>query len=367
MKSLLRLSFLTGFALLLATSCAMSSDALAATTDRNPVAATAATPPGHGHLMLIGGGDKPRAAMEKFVELAGGKSAPIVVIPTASEEPDTEEYYTNLFRKDYGCSDVTVLPIRTSADANLPAVVASAKRARGIFFGGGDQVRITNALNGSQTLEALREAWRNGAAVGGTSAGTACQSERMITGEGDFTVIRSGSVELKDGLGFLRSDVIVDQHFIARQRENRLLTVILEHPGHLGIGVDEDTAIWVRPDDTFEVIGARSVMVFDSRGSSIHRNATHATATATTAATTTTTTGDPKTPANAKELLGAHDMRMHILLPGEAFDLVKRTPIYATAAPAVSPAPAAAPVPESTTAPAVTPAAAEATTNGSSR
>lgn len=268
-------------------------------------AAVSAEPPGHGHLILIGGGDKPRAAMEKFVELAGGRSAPIVVIPTASQEADTEEYYTTLFRKNYGSTDVTVLPIRNKDDASRPEVVAAAKRARGIFFGGGDQVRITAALGGTPVLEALREAYRNGAVVGGTSAGTACQSERMITGEGDFKVIRSHAVEMIEGLGFLRSDVIVNQHFIARQRQNRLLSVILEFPGHLGVGVDEDTAIWVRPDDTFEVIGASSVMVLDSTGGTIRRSP----------------------PADGKELLGVHDLRVHVILPGEVFDLAKRTPV----------------------------------------
>lgn len=267
--------------------------------------AVAAGSPNHGHLMLIGGGDKPRAAMEKFVELAGGKDGPIVVIPTASEEPDTNEYYTNLFTKDYGSTDVVVLPIKTKADANLPELVAAAKRARGIFFGGGDQVRIINALAGTPVLDALREAYRKGAVVGGTSAGLACQSEIMITGEGDFKVIRTRSVEVVEGLGFVRNDVVVDQHFIARQRQNRLFSVVLEHPGHLGIGVDEDTAIWVRPDDTFEVIGTGSVMVFDPAGATIQRGPG----------------------PDGKELLGVHGMRVHIVLPGEVFDIAHRTPV----------------------------------------
>ena len=266
--------------------------------------------PSHGHLMLIGGGEKPRAAMEKFIALAGGKDAPIVVIPTASEEADTIEYYTNLFKKDYGSTDVVVLPIRTKADANLPELVAASKRARGIFFGGGDQVRIINALAGTPVLDALREAYRNGAVVGGTSAGTACQSEIMITGEGDFKVIQTNSVQVVDGLGFLRKDVIVDQHFIKRQRQNRLLSLLLEHPNHLGVGVDEDTAIWVRPDDTFEVIGDGSVMVFDPAGASIRRGAAKA----------------------GKELLGVQGMHVHIVLPGEVFDLAKRALVEATPA-----------------------------------
>lgn len=300
MKSLLRL--------VLVTSLATATVACASTGTTGTIEL-----PGHGHLMLIGGGDKPRAAMEKFVELAGGPDAPIVVIPTASQEPDLEEYYTTLFRKDYGSKDVVVLPIVTTADANRPELVAAAKRARGIFFGGGDQVRIINALAGTPVLEALREAYRSGAVVGGTSAGTACQSDLMITGEGDFKVIQSRSVELVEGLGFLRDDVIVDQHFIARQRQNRLFSVILEHPDHLAVGVDEDTAIWVRPDDTFEVIGAGSVMVFDPQGRSVRRTAA----------------------AGGKELLGITDLRVHIILPGEVFDMAKRAPVATESLPAV--------------------------------
>ncbi|MBV9492979.1 MAG: cyanophycinase [Acidobacteria bacterium] len=270
--------------------------------------ALAARTPAHGHLMLIGGGEKPRAAMEKFVALAGGKDAPIVVIPTASEEPDTKEYYTNLFMKDYGSTDVVVLPIKTKADASLPEVVAAAKRARGVFFGGGDQVRIINALAGTPTLDALRDAFRNGAVVGGTSAGTACQSEIMITGEGDFSVVQTKSVEVMEGLGFLRKDVIVDQHFLKRQRQNRLISLLLEHPDHLAVGVDENTAIWVRPDDTFEVIGESSAMVFDPAGAKVRR-----------------------APAKAgKELLGVQGMRVHIVLPGEVFHLAKRKLVEAS-------------------------------------
>jgi cyanophycinase len=260
-----------------------------------------------GHLMLIGGGEKPAAAMAKFVEVSGGPNAPIVVIPTASGAEDTPAYYLDLFRKELGATDVVVLPIKDKADASRPELVAAAARGRGFFFAGGDQSRITDALLGTPVLAAMREAHRNGAAIGGTSAGTACQSLQMITGEGDFKAIRAGAVEMHEGLGFLRG-VIVDQHFVARQRENRLITVLLENPEQLGIGVDEDTAVWVKPDDTFEVIGASSAMVFDLTGSSVQR-----------------------APGPKSELLGVHGMRVHIILPGERFDMKRRVPLGATA------------------------------------
>jgi cyanophycinase len=289
-------------------SVALVGCASAPTTESAP----ATQPPSRGHLMLIGGGDKPAAAMKKFVELAGGASAPIVVIPTASGDDDTPAYYLDLFKKELGSTDVVVLPIKEKADAERPEHAAAAARARGVFFAGGDQSRITKALLGTPVLDAIRAAFRDGAVVGGTSAGTACQSRLMITGEGDFKVIREGAVELVEGLGLLPDGIIVDQHFIARQRQNRLFTVILEHPDHLGVGVDEDTAAWVRPDGTFEVIGDGSVMVFDARGSAIQRGA-----------------GEPGT-----SLLGAHGVRLHIVLPGEVFDTGRRAvvPTAGTAA-----------------------------------
>ncbi len=258
-----------------------------------------------GHLLLIGGGDKPPEVMLKFVELAGGKDAPIVAIPTASSKADAAEYYEKLFRHDLGCRDAVSLRIRSKADAQRPDFVALARKARGIFFGGGDQVRITNALLGTPVGDAIAAAFAGGAVVGGTSAGTACQSERMLTGEGDFTQVRTRSVELWDGLAFLPKDVVVDQHFLRRQRQNRLLSVVLEHPELLGVGVDEETAIWVRPDGTFQVLGRSGVMVFDAKGAAVSRQQKE----------------------TGQDLLGARDLKLHLLLPGDTYDLKSRRPL----------------------------------------
>jgi cyanophycinase len=266
--------------------------------------ALAQAPRTSGDLILIGGGDKPDEAMRKFVELAGGPQSPIVVIPTASTERSTRKYYAKQFREELGCTAATVLDIRKREDAMRPDFVEAVASARGIFFGGGDQVRITTALLDTPVGKAIAEAFARGAVVGGTSAGTACQSGPMITGEGDFTVIRANAVELKPGFGFFRG-VIVDQHFVARQRSNRLISVILEHPDLLGVGVDEDTAVWVRPDGTFRVIGKGSVMVIDPGGASIRRGVE----------------------AGGKDLLGVHDLRVHVLLDGEEYDPVKRAVI----------------------------------------
>jgi cyanophycinase len=268
------------------------------------VAARRSPAPPQGHLVLIGGGDKPADAMAKFIELAGGPQAPMVAIPTASEDSDVGYYHTDLFRETYGCPNVVTLDIKNRADAARPDFVERAAAAGGIFFGGGDQARITRAILDTPVGDAIAAAFARGAVVGGTSAGTACQSPLMITGEGDFTVIRASSVELWRGFGFFR-DVIVDQHFIARQRSNRLISVILEHPSLLGVGVDEDTAVWVRPDGTFQVLGDRCVMVLDPSDATVNRLPVK----------------------TAKDELGVHDLKIHVLLRGEVFDLKTRTVI----------------------------------------
>ena len=271
-------------------------------------AATAAGPAPKGNLVLIGGGDKPKDAMAKFVELAGGPKASIVAIPTASEEADAASYYVKLFKEEYGCTNVVALDIKTKADAMRPDFAQRAADAGGIFFGGGDQVRITSAILGTPVGAAIARAFDRGAVVGGTSAGTACQSDPMITGEGDFTVIKARTVELKPGLGFFRG-VIVDQHFIKRQRENRLLAVILEHPDLLGVAVDEEAAVWVRPDQTLTVLGHSSVVVIDASKATVGRQP-----------------GE-----KGQDRLGAHGLKVDILMPGEAYDLKTRAVVPAPA------------------------------------
>jgi len=266
-------------------------------------AAPPAVPGERGHLVLIGGGSKPRVVLRTFVELAGGPAGPIVVIPTASGEPDTGSYYEQLFRTDVGCQDVTSLEIRTREDAARPEFVAQVQRAGGCFFSGGDQNRITAVLLETPVGSAIHDLYWRGGVIGGTSAGTACQSDPMLTGEADLTVIAAGNVELAPGLGFF-PDAIVDQHFVARQRQNRLLSVVLEHPTMLGIGVDEATAVWLKPNLTFQVLGQGSVVVYDAAGATVHR------------------------PAHRRSKnLGVTNLTTHVLLPGMSYSLPRRRPL----------------------------------------
>lgn len=264
------------------------------------VASAAGNDGPRGHLVLNGGGSKPAEVMKKFVELAGGTEALIVVIPTASAEADTGEYYRGLLA-EYGCTNVSVAEVHSTDDAANPHIVETVAKADGIYFSGGDQRRITEVLLGTPVGEAVSAAFSRGAVIGGTSAGTACQSGLMITGDGDFTVITADNVELTPGLGFFEG-VIVDQHFVARQRHNRLISVVLEHPQLLGVGVDEATAVWVRPDGTFKVLGDGWVVVFDASDSNVSRSVQD----------------------GGRTNLGVHDMRTHVLKPGEVFDVTRR-------------------------------------------
>jgi cyanophycinase len=257
-----------------------------------------------GHLILNGGGSRPAVVMETFIELAGGPGASIVVFPTASELADTGEVYRDLFEKEYGCTGVWVAAVVGPEDARDRKLADRVRGANGIWFAGGDQRRITTALAGSPVGAAVRAAFEAGAVVGGTSAGTAAQSELMITGDGNFTVIARETVEYTAGMG-LFPGVIVDQHFVARRRQNRLISMVLEHPELLGVGVDEATAVWVRPDGTFKVLGDGWVMVYDASGARITAGAR----------------------PDGRTALGVRDLKTHVLLPGELFDVPGRRPL----------------------------------------
>ncbi len=239
---------------------------------------TAATPasehgqPG-GHLVLIGGGAKPEAAMRLFVELGGGAEGRFVIMPLASgDSRDTGAYYIELLRK-YGARKVEVVHVDDRRDALRATNIAAVAGATGVWFSGGDQRRITSRLVGTPLLEALVAMKQRGGVVGGTSAGTACQSHIMLTGDGDVDTLKSGNIAVSRGLGLAPDSVIIDQHFVARRRQNRLLSVLLENPGYIGIGVDEGTAAWFRPDGTVQAVGDGWLMIFDATAAAMHENA----------------------------------------------------------------------------------------------
>ena len=211
-------------------------------------------------LVVVGGGKRPEAAMSKFVEWAGKERANILIIPWATSEPESSFEYLKKDLDGLRPRSVVLAPVAPITPEKKEAFLAQLKDATGVFFTGGDQVKTMEVLKDESLLLALRERYSSGVVFGGTSAGAAIMSTQMITGEGDFTVIDGKMVQTRPGLGLLPDDMIVDQHFIRRQRENRLFGLILGNRKKFGVGIDEDTAILVTDNRYAEVVGARQVM-----------------------------------------------------------------------------------------------------------
>ena len=225
-------------------------------------------------LVAIGGGERPPLALARFVEWAGGGDSRLLVVPWASGEPkeSCEELLGEL--KPYGPGEATCAPFATLDERGkaLPLdeaakgdVLDRLSRTTGVFFTGGDQSRIMDVLADPALLAAMKARYAAGVVFGGTSAGAAVMSERMITGDGDFTVIDGEKVGVRPGLGLLEG-VIVDQHFVKRQRENRLFGLVLAHPGERGAGIDEGTALLVTNGREAEVVGRGPVVLVDAKG-----------------------------------------------------------------------------------------------------
>jgi len=246
---------------------------LAVATLVAPPAAPAEVP-AETRLVIVGGGDRPPAALARFVAWAGGPSARVLVLPWASGEPkESCEAILEELRphapSEASCGPHAALDAKGKAApldaARTKAALEGLARATGVFFTGGDQARIMDVLADPQLLAALKARFAAGVVFGGTSAGAAVMSTRMITGEGDFTVIDGDQVEVRPGLGLVEG-VIVDQHFVKRQRQNRLFGLVLKHPGERGVGIDEDTALLVTSGRYAEVVGKGPVMLVDADG-----------------------------------------------------------------------------------------------------
>jgi cyanophycinase len=192
-----------------------------------------------GVLFIAGGGHLPDALRRHFVDLAGGKSARLVVIPTAStkaEQPNLPEMFAGF--RALGVKSVTVLHTRDRKVANDPEFVKPLVEATGVWLTGGRQTRLAATYHGTLVEKELHKVLARGGAVGGTSAGAAIMSSLMIVG---------GKQEAQVGTGFgLLGGVVIDMHFQNRNRLHRLLSVLARHPQYTGVGIDEETALVVR-------------------------------------------------------------------------------------------------------------------------
>ncbi len=218
-----------------------------------------------GWIVPIGGAENKendRHILERFVRLSGGDAADIVVIPTASLLHETGPRYERLFR-EIGAARVTTMDFDTRRDCREPGRLARIEAASGIFFTGGNQLRLTTLLGGTPVAKLIRLRNAHGVTVGGTSAGASILSEHMIAFGDEGSSVISGSVRLAPGLG-LTNRFIIDQHFRQRDRLGRLLTALAYNPFAVGIGLDEDTAAFIGPDETVEVEGSGGVTVVDA-------------------------------------------------------------------------------------------------------
>jgi len=218
-----------------------------------------------GWIVPIGGAEEkendPRI-LERFAQLCGGADGNIVVIPTASQLADTGPRYEKIFT-DLGVGEVGVLDFDMRRDAAEENRLQRLDQATGIFFTGGNQLRLSTLLGGTPVAQRIRALNASGVHVGGTSAGASILSAHMIAFGREGLSPTAGSVRLAPGLG-LTNRFIIDQHFSQRDRLGRLMAALAYNPYTVGIGLDEDTAAFIRPDNTLEVEGSGSVTVLDA-------------------------------------------------------------------------------------------------------
>src|ERR1700752_1488695 len=217
-----------------------------------------------GWIVPIGGAENKenaRRILERFVRESGGAAADIVVIPTASRMHETGARYEQVF-KEIGAGCVTVMDFDTRRDCQESGRLERLGQASGIFFTGGNQLRLTTLLGGTPVAKLIRLRNARGVTVGGTSAGASILSEHMIPAGDEGSSMIAGSVRLAPGLG-LTNRFIIDQHFRQRDRLGRLLTALAYNPFSVGIGLDEDTAAFVGPDESLEVEGSGGVTIVD--------------------------------------------------------------------------------------------------------
>ena len=221
---------------------------------------------GHGYIIPVGGAEEKIGdvtILRRFASLCGSDCR-IAIIPTASELSDTGARYETLFH-ELGAAQARSLPIQTRADAERQELLDILDESDGIFLTGGNQLRLSTMIGGTSMAKALRRRNAEGAHIAGTSAGAAFLCEHMIAFGKEGASPRARIVTLAPGLG-LTNRVIIDQHFRQRDRLGRLLTALSYNPFAVGIGLDENTAAFIGPDEVLEVVGSGSLTIVDPSG-----------------------------------------------------------------------------------------------------
>jgi cyanophycinase len=257
-----------------------------------------------GFIIPIGGAEEKisgRTILRRFVDLCGGAQARIAIIPTASRMADTSVRYEKVF-SDLGVGYVAALPFEERADCERADWLEELEQADGVFMTGGNQLRLSTTIGGTSVAELLRNRNQSGGLhVAGTSAGASFMAEHMIAYGEEGSTPREGMVTLVPGLGLTRN-IIVVQHFRQRDRLGRLLTAIAYNPRPIGIGLDEDTAAFIAPGNSLEVVGTGAITIVDPSGMEFSSMAS-------------AESGGPVCLTN---------IRLHVLVEGGTYDIATR-------------------------------------------
>jgi cyanophycinase len=219
--------------------------------------------PERGALVIVGGGKVGADILGRMFDLAGGKDAPLVVIPTASGQDEYPADWPGLkMFKDFGATNITVLHTKDRTVADSEAFVRPITRAKIVWFVGGRQWRLVDAYAHTRTQREVERVLEREGVVAGSSAGASILSSYMVRGarENNFIMMAPG---YEEGFGLIKG-VAIDQHMLTRNRQDDLEEVVAKHPDVLGIGLDESTAIVVRGQQ-FEVVGASKIAIHDGR------------------------------------------------------------------------------------------------------
>jgi len=219
--------------------------------------------PEHGALVIVGGGRVGPEILTRFFDLAGGRDAPLVVIPTAGGAESYSNDWSGLkMFKDFGATNITVLHTTDRKVADSEAFVRPITAAKAVWFPGGRQWRLADAYLHTRTHREVERVLERGGVVGGSSAGASILASYMVRGakENNYIMMAPG---YEEGFGLIKG-VAIDQHMLTRNRQDDLDEVVARHPEILGIGLDESTAIVVRGQQ-FEVAGASKVAIHDGR------------------------------------------------------------------------------------------------------
>ena len=258
-------------------------------------------------ILVIGGAEDKvhgKEILQTFLNRSGGSDAIIGIIPCASREPSLigERYY-RIF-DDMGAREIKVLDVRDRSSADDSAYLNFVEECTGVFMTGGDQLRLCGLLSDTPLMNRIVEkAQKKEISLAGTSAGAAVMGRQMISGGSSAESPNRSLVDMATGLGII-PEVLVDQHFYARNRLARLLSAIAGHPDLLGIGIDEDTCAMFESDGTIRVIGKGTVTIIDVSGM----------------------TYTNESEAQGSEPLSMHNLKLHILGYGDCYDLNRHKP-----------------------------------------